>query len=82
MEPDGSELGVPFTTIVFGALVICIGLGLFRFTSFFCLGRFEVISINRSRNSLLTCCSLTCGVMAMRALYSAETRVIRPPDIP
>ena len=34
-------------------------------------------SINQSINTLLTCCSLTSGVMAIQALPLAEARVIR-----
>jgi hypothetical protein len=36
-------------------------------------------SINQSINTLLTCCSLTNGVMATQALPPAEARVIRTP---
>jgi hypothetical protein len=39
-----------------------------------------VSSINQSINTLLTCCSLTSGVMAMQALPPAEARVVRTPD--
>jgi hypothetical protein len=37
-------------------------------------------SINQSINTLLTCCSLTSGVMAMQALPPAEARVIQTPE--
>jgi hypothetical protein len=42
-------------------------------------GAYYCQSINQSINTLLTCCSLTSGVMAMQALPPAEARVIRTP---